>query len=194
MVLDIFSYRADSSGTGQQQPSCLAKTSSIPPNQVVGPGFHDELKQMPWNQINIPGPLKSDGQRLLGPMKVPGDPIRSPTPSRRKDFALASTAVDGQYNPIYMDTDLFLTLSNNEPRFRCFNHDCGGRTFSCAENYRRHIRERESSAKIYCTFCQVSFTRRSNLRKHVSERKCRVLKPCQTHGKASSSRSSNVFL
>lgn len=194
MALDIFSYRAESGGTGQQQPRCLAKTNPTPPNQVADPGPHDELEQTPWNQINIPGSLESDGQRLLGPMKVSGYSIRSPTPSRCKDFALATTAVDDQHNPIYMDTDLCLTLSDNDPRFRCFNHDCGGRTFSCAENYRRHIREREGSAKIYCTFCRVSFTRRSNLRKHVSERRCRVLKPCQTLGKVSSSRSSNVLL
>src|ERR1700710_1300483 len=101
MALDIFSYRADSGGIGHQQPRCLANTNSSPPNQLPEPTPHDDLEQTPWNQISIPWSLESDRQRLLGLMKVSGDPIRSPTLSRCKDFDLATTVVDDQHNPIY---------------------------------------------------------------------------------------------
>ena len=56
--------------------------------------------------------------------------------------------------------------------FRCFEHGCGGRSFSNIENYRRHIREKTTN--IRCPFCEVSFTRKSNRDAHLSSGRCKL--------------------
>ena len=177
MSLGIFSYQAESSRIGQQQPTGPAKVNSAQANQAAEPGPNKALEQ-------TPGPLERNGEPL-------SDPMKSLTPGRSGASALA---IADKHNSSHPRTELPPALSDSDVRFRCFDHDCQGRTFSCAENYRRHLREKEGSAKVHCTLCGMSFTRKSNLRKHVSERRCQTLKPSETPGKASTLRSSHVPL
>lgn len=195
MALDIFSYRApSSSGGSQQRPMPLTKATVSPPNRVTESTHPDELKRTTWNQSDFRLPPKKDARQSLDPIRVSSDHQRIPTTSQSVDFDSSIRAVQEKKNRQSMHPESRPSLSNDALRFRCFDHDCGGRIFSCAENYRRHIREKEGSARILCTLCRVSFTRKSNLRKHVSERRCRVLKSCESHGKASNLGSSHVLL
>jgi hypothetical protein len=57
---------------------------------------------------------------------------------------------------------------------QCFEHGCDGRTFSCPENYRRHIRERERFPDALCAYCLKSFTRKSNRDSHLSKGRCKM--------------------
>lgn len=59
---------------------------------------------------------------------------------------------------------------------RCYEHGCDGRTFSRIENYKRHLREMNGIGTVFCRFCYKSFTRKSNMDKHVLEGKCGVIK------------------
>jgi hypothetical protein len=70
-------------------------------------------------------------------------------------------------------------LHQKQPRSkirpRCFEHGCEGRTFSCRENYRRHLREKNGSSLVVCTICGLFFSRKSNRDKHVLDGKCKIL-------------------
>ena len=182
MALDIFSYRADSSRLVDEGPPIGRATVSKPskPSHSTSLRPTEEREQTPWAQINIPQPLERHDRRLLDPMR--GGASGELMSSRSKDLQTPSLH---QRN----------SLSDTDVRLRCFDHDCGGRTFSCAENYRRHVREKEGAAKVYCSLCRMSFTRKSNLRKHVSERRCQIRKPDEMREKTSSSlRASHVPL
>jgi hypothetical protein len=63
----------------------------------------------------------------------------------------------------------------SKERPRCYEHGCDGRTFSCWENYRRHIREKTRSSAVMCTICGLSFSRKSNRDKHILDGRCKVL-------------------
>lgn len=66
-------------------------------------------------------------------------------------------------------------------RPRCFEHGCGGRTFSCQENYKRHLRERNRLGSVICPICGIPFSRRSNQEKHIVGGKCKkrtMRNPC----------------
>ena len=190
MALDIFSYRADSSRMEQQQPPMGRATVSKPrqPSHRASLRPTEDREQTPWGQMNIPRPLERDDARLLDLMK--GELMSSLPPGRSQDLQKSSLHQRGKemLSPGLSDT--------TDVRLRCFEHDCGGRTFSCAENYRRHVREKEGAAKVHCTLCRMSFTRKSNLRKHVLERRCQTLiKRDEMRGTASSTlRSSHVPL
>jgi NAD-dependent SIR2 family protein deacetylase len=61
-------------------------------------------------------------------------------------------------------------------KFRCWNHNCNGRTFSSLGNYRRHIREKSGNAKTFlCQDCGRLFTRSTALNSH--RQRCPALKP-----------------
>ena len=60
-------------------------------------------------------------------------------------------------------------------RPRCFEHGCNGRTFSCRENYRRHLREKNRAGSVVCDMCGTPFSRKSNRDKHILEGKCKSL-------------------
>ena len=67
-------------------------------------------------------------------------------------------------------------LTITDTRLRCFEHGCDGRTFSCKDNYRRHLREKNGAGTVICEFCLACFSRKSNRDKHLSEGKCKVWK------------------
>jgi hypothetical protein len=60
-------------------------------------------------------------------------------------------------------------------RPRCYDHGCGGKVFSCAENYRRHMRERDRTSTTRCPHCSISFSRKSNRDTHIAKGRCRAL-------------------
>ncbi|KAJ3490698.1 hypothetical protein NLG97_g5733 [Lecanicillium saksenae] len=64
--------------------------------------------------------------------------------------------------------------ASSDGRLRCFDHGCGGRTFSSPENYRRHVRERERPVDAVCMFCLAFFTRKSNRDQHILSGKCKM--------------------
>ena len=78
-------------------------------------------------------------------------------------------------SPSFRESDCNTANSNTDKRPRCFDHGCDGRTFSCAENYRRHIREQSRSSRVSCPYCSLSFSRRSNRDMHVSYGRCKAL-------------------
>ncbi|KAH8696352.1 hypothetical protein BGW36DRAFT_428365 [Talaromyces proteolyticus] len=53
----------------------------------------------------------------------------------------------------------------NKPR--CFEHGCGGRTFSSPENYRCHTREKTGLPEVICMFCLTPFIPKSNRDNHI---------------------------
>lgn len=57
---------------------------------------------------------------------------------------------------------------------RCSDHGCNGRRFSSIENYKRHIREKSLGHRVTCFFCHMSFTRKSNLKQHLSLSRCKA--------------------
>lgn len=58
---------------------------------------------------------------------------------------------------------------------QCFDHGCHGRVFSCRKNYLRHLREKEGKHPVECIYCGLTFTRRSNRDKHLSQGKCNMV-------------------
>jgi hypothetical protein len=67
------------------------------------------------------------------------------------------------------------TTASNQSLPRCWGHGCNGRTFSCAENYRRHIRERSGGSRATCPGCHHQFSRKSNLDAHIASGKCKAM-------------------
>jgi hypothetical protein len=67
------------------------------------------------------------------------------------------------------------TTASNPSLPRCWEHGCNGRTFSCAENYRRHIRERSGGSRATCPGCHHQFSRKSNLDAHIASGKCKAM-------------------
>jgi hypothetical protein len=67
------------------------------------------------------------------------------------------------------------TTASNQSLPRCWEHGCNGRTFSCAENYRRHIRERSGGSRATCPGCHHQFSRKSNLDAHIASGKCKAM-------------------
>ena len=78
-------------------------------------------------------------------------------------------------SPSFRQSDCNTANPNTDERPRCFDHGCDGRTFSCAENYRRHIREQSRSSRVSCPYCSLSFSRKSNRDTHVSNGRCKAL-------------------
>jgi hypothetical protein len=66
-------------------------------------------------------------------------------------------------------------LFSEELQPRCFEHGCAGRTFSCMENYQRHLRERRGGGKTQCPICNREFSRKSNMTAHIRSGKCKPL-------------------
>lgn len=67
-------------------------------------------------------------------------------------------------------------MTSESLKYRCWNHNCNGRTFSSLGNYRRHIREKSGNAKTFlCQDCGRLFTRSTALNSH--RQRCPVLKP-----------------
>jgi len=190
MAFDIFSYRADPRYASYYGPTSLANTSLGPPGDAAELEHHDRSPRVSWDQIKTSRPSGSYESRSSEVMNVPVDPTHSfsrwpeylHTPTHSTNETQDPSRIRKDFTPRMQDSD-------NDTQLRCFEHDCRGRTFSCAENYRRHIREKEKSARVYCTTCRMSFTRKSNLRKHVSERRCVTFKALP---KASSLRSFHV--
>jgi len=46
------------------------------------------------------------------------------------------------------------------------------------ENLRRHIREQDGHGRVQCPFCDLTFSRKSNLKTHFSKDRCRVVNQC----------------
>lgn len=67
------------------------------------------------------------------------------------------------------------SVPQNEPGFRCFEHGCGGRSFSNVENYYRHIREQRGVGKVTCPYCDKEFSRKSNREAHIGSGRCKTL-------------------
>lgn len=66
-------------------------------------------------------------------------------------------------------------MTSESQKYRCWDHNCSGRTFSTLGNYRRHIRERSGKAKTFlCQDCRRLFTRSTALNSH--RRRCPALK------------------
>lgn len=78
-------------------------------------------------------------------------------------------------SPSFRQSDCNTANPNTDERPRCFDHGCDGRTFSCAENYRRHIREQSRSSRVSCPYCSLPFSRKSNRDTHVSNGRCKAL-------------------
>lgn len=57
----------------------------------------------------------------------------------------------------------------------CNKHGCNGRSFSSMDNYRRHLREKKLGLRIICLFCNTCFTRKSNLKQHLSLSRCKAV-------------------
>jgi hypothetical protein len=173
MAFDIFSYRAHPRYASDFVPTSLANTSLNPSGDAAELEHLDGSYQAPWDQIKTSWLLRSYESRPLEAMHVPVNLAYSSS-AQPQDLETPTHSTNGIQDPSHILKDLTprQLVNDNETQLRCFEHDCQGRTFSCAENYRRHIREKEKSAKVYCTLCRMSFTRRSNLRKHVSERRC----------------------
>jgi hypothetical protein len=56
---------------------------------------------------------------------------------------------------------------------RCWDHGCGGRTFSSIGNYRRHLREQNRLAPAFaCPICGKLFTRSTARKLHQEMDKC----------------------
>lgn len=85
-----------------------------------------------------------------------------------------------RHSPSFQRSDFGSANSNTDERPRCFDHGCDGRTFSCAENYRRHIREQNQSSRVSCPYCSLSFSRKSNRDTHVSNGRCKALAAIET--------------
>ena len=83
--------------------------------------------------------------------------------------------LSSQDSPSFRQSGCNTANSNTDERPRCFDHGCDGRTFSCAENYRRHIREQSRSSRVSCPYCSLSFSRKSNRDTHVSNGRCKAL-------------------
>ncbi|KAI0194209.1 hypothetical protein F4808DRAFT_474834 [Astrocystis sublimbata] len=60
---------------------------------------------------------------------------------------------------------------------KCWLHNCGGRTFSCLSNYRRHCKEKEGmQGKVACPRCPQTFSRKTALKLHMEKGRCKVVK------------------
>jgi len=192
MAFDIFSYRAEPRYASDHDPTSLANISLTASGDAAELEHHDRSPRASWDQIKTSWPPRSYDSRPLEVMEYPVNPTHT-LPRRPEKLDTPTHSTNETRDPLHTRKDSAPRLldNDNNTQLRCFEHDCQGRTFSCAENYRRHIREKEKSAKVYCTLCRMSFTRKSNLRKHVSERRCLTFKALP---KASSLRSFHVPL
>nr|POF13821.1 hypothetical protein CFP56_02845 [Quercus suber] len=59
---------------------------------------------------------------------------------------------------------------------RCWQHGCGGRSFSKLSNYRRHCKEKsEMIAKPVCARCGKVFSRTASRDQHYEQRRCEIV-------------------
>lgn len=58
---------------------------------------------------------------------------------------------------------------------RCWQHGCGGRSFSNVSNYRRHCKEKsEHRTKASCPWCGQRFSRTAARDLHTSQERCQI--------------------
>jgi hypothetical protein len=58
---------------------------------------------------------------------------------------------------------------------RCWQHGCGGRSFSSLSNYRRHCKEKDGQrAKAICPRCGRKFSRTAARELHFSQNRCEI--------------------
>lgn len=77
-------------------------------------------------------------------------------------------------------------MPQNDKRLRCFKHGCGGRAFSCQENFRRHLREQDRVGIVVCAFCEKTFSRKSNREQHLSKGRCHAFRKSMSEASVSS--------
>ncbi|KAI8633158.1 hypothetical protein F5Y19DRAFT_490358 [Xylariaceae sp. FL1651] len=59
---------------------------------------------------------------------------------------------------------------------QCYLHNCGGRTFSCLSNYRRHCKEKDGvQEKVACPRCGQTFSRKAARKLHLDKDRCKVM-------------------
>jgi hypothetical protein len=96
--------------------------------------------------------------------------------SPRSSYPSLHTQLDAYAALTRQDSqDSDASYKGGDTRPRCYDHGCGGKVFSCAENYRRHMRERDRSSTTQCPHCSISFSRKSNRDTHIAKGRCRGL-------------------
>lgn len=88
---------------------------------------------------------------------------------------LSAKGCDQHIRPATTTFIQIINRSEVDSRPQCFEHGCGGRRFSCTENYQRHLRERNRAGSVTCSFCQKTFSRKSNRDQHQWKARCRAL-------------------
>lgn len=118
--------------------------------------------------------MPGSGERLK-PEMVHVEDINDETPTPTSDSNISpQLPARGQASAQHVARISKVLIDDEKPR--CFDHGCAGRSFSCAENYLRHVREKNATKTIECDFCKTSFSRKSNRDSHVSRMKCKVLR------------------
>lgn len=65
-------------------------------------------------------------------------------------------------------------IGNDGNAYRCWDHGCGGRHFSCRGNYQRHVKERSHrSRRFSCPGCGLLFSRSTARNLHFRRKRCK---------------------
>ena len=122
---------------------------------------HPDLSSMPGSGIDLSLPRPTLSPLQLLPSTTSGLPDTYTT--QCVDYVSDSLTIRRTPDTVTQTT---------QPQ--CFDHGCNGRTFSCLENYKRHLRERERRTHVICGFCHTSFSRKSNRDQHIVMGRCKA--------------------
>lgn len=190
-TLTEFNFLLEGSSVGRQdQDSCLGLHGLVADDSA---GFlHSSCSpNLDGNGAQNPNPSSVDGSLLLNAGMRTEHPIQK-TRKGSADLARKSCAIPTQVADQFLrqcwvqkqsltpqalgnlETDNLHHLDNDSLP-QCFEHGCAGRTFSSAENLRRHIRERDTSSQAECPLCFLKFTRKGNRDAHLSKNRCKIV-------------------
>ena len=161
--------------TGSLGETCAVDTVKQPPTQVASASFYlvnaSQSAESPSNYSSVDPPSHYDrfhSSSLLSPS--------SPCSSSSLVYPLNGNTT----SIIHMHAQLFSGLQYGRTpsgmalqKPRCWDHGCGGRTFSSLGNYRRHLREQNRWAPVFaCPICGKLFTRSTARKLHREMDKC----------------------
>lgn len=134
--------------------------SSIPPAVVCkaistnSDNFAERLSSLEWS-------TSQEFEWLTNCFTIPGSPSITRT---HNQLSASNNHLEAR-----VDSEVIW-----EGKFQCWEHGCGGRTFTNLSNYRRHCRERSlSHSKSQCTRCLRCFSRPAAKQRHQIEGRCK---------------------
>lgn len=167
-----------SSGSSDTQPRRIDSLAPSSRLQDMRPTPSTTERSFYTQQYTTSPTSSSSSRSSATPSSAAATPSTAPADPWSQRLGSVSVPRHQARLQVAQSTPSIETPAADSKPLQCFDHGCDGRVFSCMENLRRHIREQSGNGRVQCPFCDLTFSRKSNLKTHYSKDRCRVVNQC----------------